>query len=138
MANRYPRKKPSFEPIPGTEVSDDDRARWRAAWGLPVGTIYLGAMDSRPMPPGKPCHACQGERWWIEAQEPHFRWRCCNCLPAPDHLRIKHWIIDDPAGAAELDAIADEAPERHTHSADAAMAHSVGDTVTTPKEDDWI
>ena len=136
--SRFPQKKPSWRSIPAVPVTEEDRARWRLAWGLGSDMLYTGNIDPLPMPPGEPCAACQGNLWWIEAELPHRAWRCNNCKPAPADLPIKHWTLNDPVDSAERDAIANEAPERHNRQAGAAMAESADDNASTPKEDEWI
>jgi hypothetical protein len=89
-------------------------ARWRRAWEIGPEMQYVGWSDPLPMPPGEPCQPCGGGiRFWTELGQPHLGWRCCNCHPAPDVIRIRHFTLDDPVDAAERDAIADEAPERN-------------------------
>lgn len=116
----------------------EERALWRLAWGLPDTVPYEGWSDPRPLPPDQPCRKCEvSTRWWIEAEMPHRYWRCCSCQPAPDNLRIRHWTLNDPVDAAERDAIADAAPERHAvpASGKGKWLNELG--LNNDEEDEW-
>lgn len=112
-------------------------ARWRKAWGIGLDMQYVGWADPLPMPPAEACKPCGGGiRFWTELAPRHLGWRCCNCHPAPDTIRIRHFTLDDPIDAAERDAIADEAPERHPRPAKGEGIW-LDEPETEQKEDDW-
>ena len=134
---RHQKKAPTLAHM-AIQASPRDLARWRKAWEIGPEMQYVGWSDPLPMPPGEPCKPCGGGiRYWTELGAPHLGWRCCNCHPAPDMIRIRHFTIDDPVDAAERDAIADEAPERNPTPAKGEGIW-LDEPTENPKEGDWI
>jgi len=134
--NRYQKKPPTLGHLAQVKATPRQVAAWRRAWEIGIEMTYVGWADPLPMPPVEACKPCLGGiRFWTEAEPPHHGWRCCNCHPAPDNIRIRHWTIDDPVDAAERDAIADEAPERHQPSRGEGVW--LDEPETEQKEDDW-
>lgn len=147
--NRFDKKTPSLGHVANVKATPRQIAAWRAAWEIGPEMTYVGWADPLPMPPTEECKPCGGGiRFWTELAIPHQGWRCCNCHPAPDTIRIRHWTLGpDFIDAQERDAIADEAPERHPAPAtgegiwldEPTPATLLLDEPTTdPKEGDWI
>ena len=134
---RYQKKPATLGHLAQVKATPRQVAAWQKAWEIGIEMTYVGWADPLPMPPVEACKPCLGGiRFWTEAELPHKGWRCCNCHPAPDNIRIRHWTIDDPVDAAERDAIADEAPERHIKPSRGEGVW-LDEPTTDQKEDDW-
>jgi hypothetical protein len=136
--NRFEKKTPSLGHLANVKATPRQIAAWRAAWEIGPEMTYVGWADPLPMPPTEACKPCGGGiRFWTELAIPHQGWRCCNCHPAPDTIRIRHWTLGpDFIDAAERDAIADAAPERHPTPAKGEGIW-LDEPETTKTEDEW-
>ena len=137
--NRHQKKPPTLGHLAQVKATPRQVAAWRRAWEIGIEMTYVGWADPLPMPPVEACKPCLGGiRFWTEAEQPHKGWRCCNCHPAPATIRIRHWTLGpDFIDAAERDAIADMAPERHPAPA-TGEGIWLDEPTENPKEGDWI